>query len=271
MAHAPKDARGEIRVGIGGWTFEPWRGVFYPQGLRQADELAYASAHLTAIEINGTYYSSFKPESFAKWRDAAPPGFRYAVKASRFCTNRKVLAEAEASVAKFMGQGLTELGDRLGPILWQFAPTKRFDADDFAAFLALLPEKQDGLAISHAVEVRHESFACAEFVAQARKHDVAIVIADHPEYPQIADLTAPFVYARVQKSRDNLAAGYGDGELKEWVRIAKSWSEGHAPAGLAYAASREAAAGGRDVYIFMIGGAKVRNPAAAQALIAGLG
>ena len=263
---------GDIRVGIGGWTFEPWRGVFYPEGLRQADELSYAAAHLTAIEINGTCYSTFKPESFAKWRDAAPPGFRYAVKASRFCTNRKVLAEAEASVAKFMAQGLTELGDRLGPIMWQFAPTKRYDPEDFAAFLALLPARQDGLAIFHAVEVRHESFACADFVALARKHGVAIVIADHPEYPQIADLTAGFIYARVQKSRESLSAGYSEAELENWARIAKSWADGHAPEGLNYAAPREGtAAKGRDVYMFMIGGAKVRNPAAAQALIARLG
>ncbi|MBB6125273.1 DUF72 domain-containing protein [Sphingobium subterraneum] len=268
MAHM----RGDIRVGIGGWTFEPWRGAFYPVGLRQADELSYAAAHLTAIEINGTYYSTFKPESFAKWRDAAPPGFRYAVKASRFCTNRKVLAEAEASVAKFMSQGLTELGDRLGPILWQFAPTKRFDPADFAAFLALLPAQQDGLAMSHAVEVRHASFACAEFVALARKHDVAIVIADHPEYPQIGDLTAGFVYARVQKSREDIPAGYSEAELEDWARIAKSWAEGHAPDGLHYAAAREkTAAKGRDVYMFLIGGAKVRNPVAAQTLIARLG
>lgn len=259
-------ASGRIRVGVGGWTYEPWRGAFYPEGLRQADELSYAARHLTAIEINGTYYSSFKPESFAKWRDAAPDGFRYAVKASRFATNRRVLAEAEASVAKFLGQGLTELGDCLGPILWQFAPTKRFDPDDFGAFLALLPDSQDGVALAHAVEVRHESFACKEFVDLARHQKVAIVIADHPEYPQIADITADFVYARIQKSREEEPLGYPSMALDEWARIANSWAAGHAPDGLSYVAAKQPASQ-RDVYLFMISGAKVRNPAAAMALI----
>jgi len=263
MTQAP----GRIRVGIGGWTYEPWRGPFYPHGLRQADELSYAAQHLTAIEINGTYYSSFKPESFAKWRDAAPDGFRYAVKASRYATNRRVLAEAEASVSKFLGQGLTELGDRLGPILWQFAPTRRFDPDDFAAFLALLPDRQDGVALTHAIEVRHESFACAEFVDLARRHNVAIVIADHPDYPQIADLTADFVYARVQQAREDEPLGYPATQLDEWARIAKSWAAGHAPEGLSYLAAKQPASQRRDVYLFMISGAKVRNPAAAMALI----
>ncbi|MGD9812597.1 MAG: DUF72 domain-containing protein, partial [Sphingobium sp.] len=155
-----------------------------------------------------------------------------------------------------------------GPVLWQFAPTKRYDEDDFAAFLALLPGEQDGLALSHAVEVRHESFVCEGFVALARRHGVAIVVADHPGYPQIADLTAGFVYARVQTSSENHAAGHSVDRIDEWAGTARSWAEGHAPQGLTYAAPREKPAEvGRDVYLFMIGGAKVRNPAAAQALI----
>jgi uncharacterized protein YecE (DUF72 family) len=127
---------GRIRAGIGGWTFEPWRGVFYPAGLKQADELAYAASHLTAIEINGTYYSSFKPDSWAKWRAATPEGFKFAVKASRFCTNRKILGEMGESMGRFLGQGLVELGDRLGPILWQFMGTKKFDPDGVTVCLA---------------------------------------------------------------------------------------------------------------------------------------
>ena len=165
---------GVIRSGIGGWTFEPWRGVFYPNGLRQAEELSFASRHLTAIEINSTYYSSQKPETFAKWAAQTPDGFKFAVKASRFATNRKVLADGADSVAKFLGQGITQLGDRLGPILWQFMPTKKFDRDDFAGFLALLPAKLDGATLQHCVEVRHASFADPKFVALCRDHNVAI-------------------------------------------------------------------------------------------------
>lgn len=258
---------GTIRTGVGGWTYEPWRGLFYPEGLRQADELEYAAAHLGTIEINATYYRLQKPASFAKWRDAAPAGFVFSVKGSRYCTNRKVLAEAGESVAKFVGQGLVELGDKLGPVVWQFAPTKRFEAEDFAAFLDLLPVKHGSMALRHALEVRHESFACAEFVALARQHGAAIVIADHDEYPQIADLTADFVYARLMRSRAEIATGYPAGELDEWARIAESWRSGHAPEGLTYAAPREAPASpGRDVFAYIISGAKVRAPAAAIAL-----
>lgn len=260
-------AAGTIRTGIGGWTYKPWRGAFYPAGLRQADELAYAAARLGSIEINGTYYRLQKPASFAAWRDAAPPGFVYAIKASRYCTNRRVLAEAGEAVATFFDQGLAELGDRLGPVLWQFAPTKRFDPEDFGAFLALLPESCGGMPLRHALEVRHESFACADFVALARRHDAAIVCADHAEYPQIADLTGGFVYARLMQAREEVEAGYDAGQLDEWARVARSWSEGHAPEGLAYVCARERAAPqGRDVFVYMINGAKRRAPAAAMAL-----
>lgn len=258
---------GTIRTGVGGWTYEPWRGVFYPEGLRQADELEYAAAQLGTIEINATYYRLQKPASFAKWRGAAPDNFVFSVKASRFCTNRKVLAEAGESVAKFVGQGLTELGDKLGPILWQFAPTKRFDPEDFAAFLDLLPAKHQGLTLRHALEVRHESFACPEFVALARAHGAAIVIADHDEYPQIADLTSDLVYSRLMRSRENLKTGYPAAELDRWADIAQSWAAGQAPQGLTYITPREArATTGREVFIDVISGAKVRAPAAAMAL-----
>src|ERR1700692_567370 len=171
-------AAGKIRCGIGGWTFEAWRGVFYSEGLRQADELSYAASKLTAIEINGTYYSSFKPDSWAKWRASTPEGFKFAVKASRFCTNRKVLADGGESVERFLNQGLAELGDRLGPILWQFANTKKFDPDDFARFLDLLPESlpehRGERPLRHALEVRHESFRDQRFVDLARERGMAI-------------------------------------------------------------------------------------------------
>ncbi len=257
---------GIVRTGIGGWTYKPWRGVFYPEGLRQADELKYAAARLGSIEINGTYYRLQKRESFAKWRDAARQGFVFAVKASRYCTNRKLLAEAGESVATFFDSGIGELGEKLGPVLWQFAPTKRFDETDFAAFLDLLPKECEGVTLRHALEVRHDSFACAAFVELARRHGAAIVIADHDAYPQIADLTADFVYARLMRSREDIGAGYPAGELDEWARIAASWRGGNAPEGLAYAAPKEPAASARDVFAYVIGGAKLRAPAAAMAL-----
>lgn len=259
-----------IRVGIGGWTFEPWRGVFYPDGLRQADELAFAASQLTAIEINATYYRLQTPASFAKWRDATPDGFRFAIKASRYCTNRKVLGQAGESITKFMAQGLGELGDRLGPIMWQLAPTKIFDPDDMKAFFDLLPAKLEGARLHHAIEVRHASFACPEFVALARTHGVAIVLADHETYPQIADPTADFVYARLMRSRDEVATGYPREALDTWTNVARDWSSGKTPEGLRYVSETPAAdrpASHRDVFAFFISGAKVRAPAAAMALI----
>lgn len=246
-------AAGTIRTGIGGWTFEPWRGTFYPEGLPQARELEYAGQQLTAIEINGTFYRTQSPASFAKWRDAVPQGFVFAVKASRFCTNRKVLAEAGESIGKFMGQGLTELGDTLGPILWQLAATKKFDPDDMAAFLALLPDQHGGLHLRHALEARHESFDDPAFFAMARRHNVAVVFADSDKYPRFDAQTADFTYARLQNTREDVPTGYSNAELDQWAKQVQGWAKG-----------------GRDVFAFFISGAKVRAPAAAQALMARL-
>ncbi|WP_375392198.1 DUF72 domain-containing protein [uncultured Sphingomonas sp.] len=256
-----------IRVGIGGWTYAPWRGVFYPDKWPHKRELEFASRHVTAIEINGTYYSTFKPASFAGWRDTAPDGFVFAVKASRFCTNRKVLAEAGESVLRFCGQGLTELGDKLGPILWQFMATKRFDPDDFGAFLRLLPAKQDGVPLRHAVQVRHESFACPEFVALARAAGVALVYADSADYPAIADVTGPFVYARLEQAEERHPAGYAAQALDRWADAARTWAAGGQPDGLPYVGDDAAANTPRETFVFFINGAKVRAPAGAQALI----
>jgi uncharacterized protein YecE (DUF72 family) len=258
---------GAIRVGIGGWTFEPWRGVFYPAGLPHKRELAYAAEHLTAIEINGTYYSRFKPESFAGWRDAAPDGFVYTVKASRYCTTRRVLAEAGESIGRFCEQGIVELGDKLGPILWQFMETKKFDADDFGAFLKLLPAKRDGVALRHAVQVRHESFACPEFVALARAAGVAIVYADSAKYPAIADVTGPFVYARLESGVEEIETGYHPAALDGWAATARDWAAGEAPAGLPYVEAAAPPKVARDTFVFFISGAKVRAPAGAMGLI----
>jgi uncharacterized protein YecE (DUF72 family) len=244
---------GAIRIGIGGWTFEPWRGVFYPEGHSQKRELEFASRALTSIEINGTYYSSFKPDTWRKWRDETPEGFVFAVKASRFCTNRKVLAEAGESVARFIDQGLTELGDKLGPINWQFMATKKFDSQDFGAFLALLPKEKDGVALSHAVEVRSPTFATEAFYDLARKHGVAVVYAKDEDFPEIDQHTADFTYARFMASREDKETGVTDKELDGFAKQARAWAKKG------------------DVFAYFISGAKVRNPAAAQALIKKLG
>ena len=242
-----------IHVGIGGWDFDPWRGTFYPQGMPKPKQLAYLGEHLTATEINATYYRSQSPDTFRKWAATVPDGFRFAVKASRFCTNRRILGEAKESVERFCAQGLTELGDKLGPILWQFAPTKKFEADEFRAFLALLPAEQDGVRLRHALEPRHESFKDPAFVALAREHGAAIVYADHETYPMIDEPTADFAYARLQRCREEEAAGYAPAEIDRWADLAKGW-----------------AAAGREVFVFFISGAKVRAPAAAEALLARL-
>jgi uncharacterized protein YecE (DUF72 family) len=260
-----------IYIGIGGWDFDPWRGTFYPPGLAKPKQLEYLATRLEATEINATYYRTQSPALFAKWAKTVPDGFKFAVKASRFCTNRRVLSEGAESIGKFLGQGITELGDRLGPILWQMMPTKRFDAAEFKDFLALLPASRDGLKLRHAIEPRHESFKCPEFVAMVRAADVAIVIAEHDTYPQIADLSADFVYARLQCAREAEPEGYSPAALDRWADVVRGWSTGQSPAGLGYAGDAPAEARPRDVFAFFISGDKVRNPLAAQSLRARLG
>lgn len=258
-----------IRVGIGGWDYDPWRGTFYPDKLARTKQLEYAAGRLTAIEVNATYYKLQRPELFERWAKAVPDGFRFAIKASRYCTNRKVLGEAGEAIARFCGQGIAELGDRLGPILWQFMATKRFDPDDFQAFLKLLPAGQSGLALRHAVEARHESFRDPAFVAMARAAGVAIVFDDADAYPCIPDISGDIVYARLLRAREEEPAGYAEDALDAWADTARAWAAGESPAGFAYVAD-PAPRRPREVYVFMIDGAKVRAPAAAQALIARL-
>jgi uncharacterized protein YecE (DUF72 family) len=243
---------GAIRVGIGGWTFEPWRGVFYPDGLAHKRELEFASRALASIEINGTYYSTFKPDSWRKWRDETPDGFVFSVKGSRYCTNRKELAGAGESVERFVGQGITELGDKLGPINWQLMGTKKFDPADIDAFFSLLPREHDGRRLRHAIEVRHDSFQTAEFYELAAKHGVAIVYADDDDFPKIDEPTADFTYARLMRTQEAVETGYEAAALDGWAEKAKAWSKRG------------------DAFVYFISGAKVRAPAAAQALIARL-
>ncbi|NJM29002.1 MAG: DUF72 domain-containing protein [Rhizobiales bacterium] len=260
-----------IHIGVGGWTFEPWRGSFYPKGLVQSRELEFASRKLTSIEINGTYYGSQKPESFAKWHSETPDDFIFSVKGPRFATNRKVLAEAGTSIEKFFASGVTRLKDKLGPINWQFMATKKFAPGDFETFLKLLPKRVDGLAIRHAVEVRHESFQNPDFVALAREHGVAVITAGDSDYPQIADITAPFVYARIMGTQESEANGYSDPKLKTWARRALRWGEGKVPDGLSAVSPDSKVEPVTDVFLYVISGYKERNPAAAMKLIEYLG
>ncbi len=260
-------ASGTIRTGIGGWTFEPWRGTFFPDDLKQKDELRYASSKLKVIEVNGTYYATQKPATFAKWASEVPDGFIFSLKATRYVTNRKILAEAGESMERFLKSGISELGDRLGPLLWQFAPTKKFDADDFEGFLKLLPQKQDGLPLRHVVEVRHDSFKVPEFVALLEKYQVAPVCADHHDYPMIADVTADFVYSRLQKGSDEIKTCYPPKELKDWAERLKTWAEGKLPADLPLIDSaRKVKVQPRDVFAFIIHDGKVNAPQGAIAL-----
>ncbi|HVF93084.1 MAG TPA: DUF72 domain-containing protein [Sphingomonas sp.] len=262
---------GAIRVGIGGWTFAPWRDNFYPPKWPHKRELDYAASKLSAIEVNGTFYSGFKPATFASWAATVPDGFVFALKASRYCTTRKVLADAGESIQRFVSQGIVELGDRLGPILWQFAATKAFDPDDMRAFLALLPADHAGVALRHAVHVRHASFAVPEFVAMARAAGIAIVFADAAAYPAIADVTCDFVYARLEAGIEEEPAGYAPSALDRWAEAARVWAAGGAPTGLPYVDAAPPAATPRETFVFFINGAKVRAPHGAIALIDRLG
>ncbi len=242
-----------IRAGVGGWTLEAWRGVFYPPGLPHARELEFASRKLSTIEINGTFYRTQKPDTFRKWAGETPDGFVFSVKAPRYAVNKRILAEAGPSIEQFLGSGLHELGAKLGPILWQFQPAKKFDAKDFAAFLALLPLEASGLPLRHALELRHDSFDTAEAIDMAAEAGAATVFADSDAYPRI-DAPAPgFAYARLMKARAGEETGYPEHELENWLKRARSW-----------------ASAGRDVFVYFIDGAKERAPAAAYAFLARL-
>lgn len=259
---------GTIRAGMGGWTFEPWEGSFYPEKLARKRQFEFAARHVPTIEVNGTFYSTMKPETFAKWAAESPDGFVFSLKGNRFVTNRKVLATAEESMTRFLRSGVAELGDRLGPILWQFAHTKKFEPEDFDAFLQLLPQSQDGVALRHAVEVRHASFVTPDFVALAARHGVTIVFADHATYPAIADVTGPFVYARLQTGADANHDCYAPEALDAWAERARIWAAGASPDDLPRAdPAHEAAKTPRDVFVYFITEGKARAPFGAMALM----
>jgi uncharacterized protein YecE (DUF72 family) len=264
-----KSAR--IRVGIGGWTYAPWRKNFYPDGLVQRRELEYASRQLSSIEINGTYYGAQKPATYAKWRDETPDGFIFSLKAPRYTTDRTTLADAGKTIDAFVFGGIEELGDRLGPILWQFPQYKHFEPGDFTAFADLLPRQLNGITLLHVFEVRHESFLCAEYIDLVRRHSLPSVYTDSPKYPSFADATGDFTYARLMRSESAIASGYDAGALDAWAARARIWASGNAPDDLAYVQPPTPAHAPRDVFVYFISAAKERNPAAAIALQSRLG
>lgn len=260
--------QGRIYTGIGGWTFAPWRGEFYPKGLPHAQELRYAASHLTSIEINGTFYRTQSPASYRKWASEVPDGFVFSLKGPRFAVNRSVLADAGDSIKRFLNSGVSELGDRLGPLLWQFAPTKKYDEADFGRFLELLPAEFDGRKLRHVVEVRHDSFRVPGFAKLLRRFGVAVCFSEHATYPAIADVTSDFVYARLQKGQDSIKTGYQPKAIDAWAARAKQWAQGGAPEDLpcvdTLSPPKKQA---RDVFLYFIHEGKVRAPAAAMALI----
>lgn len=241
-------SEGRIRIGIGGWTYPPWRGTFYPEKFPQAKELEYAASKLGAIEINATFYSRQSPKSWEKWSNSAPDGFQFAIKGSRYCVMKSKLAEGAEGIGNFFAQGLAALGPKLGPIMWQFTHYRRFDRDDIAGFIDLLPSELDGIRLRHAIEPRHRSFEDDKFFDLCKARNIAIVHEDSDDYPRIEADTADFTYARLQRMSEEVPTGYDANSLESFATKAKKWR----------------ARG--DAYIFMINGAKVRAPAAAMAL-----
>jgi uncharacterized protein YecE (DUF72 family) len=241
-------SEGKIRIGIGGWTFPPWRGTFYPADLPQKRELEYASRQLGVIEINATFYGRQKPKSWETWEQTVPDGFQFAIKGSRFCVARSRLCESAEGIGNFFAQGFAALEPKLGPILWQFAPRRHFDRDDIAGFIDLLPEAIDGIPLRHAIEPRHESFRDEQFFDLCRARNIAIVFEDSDQFPTIEADTADFAYARLQRMSEDVPTGYNDAALDGFAKQARQWRKRG------------------DAYLFLINGAKVRAPAAALAL-----
>jgi uncharacterized protein YecE (DUF72 family) len=255
-----------IRVGVGGWVFAPWRGSFYPAGLPQARELEYASRKLTSIEINGTFYGTQKPASFRRWHAETPLGFVFSLKGPRYATHRRELGDAASSIERFFGSGVLELREKLGPVLWQFPATTRFDAKQFAAFLALLPDEIGGMRIRHTIEMAHESFVTPQVIELAREHSVALALVDSEKHPAFFDLTGDFVYARLKRSSASEPAGYPPPELDLWAERFRLWAAGSEPKAPRLH-PKSLPQRPRDCFVYIISGAKERAPAAAQALL----
>ncbi len=257
---------GDIRVGIGGWTFPPWRANFYPEGLPHDHELAYASAHLTSIEINGTFYRQQTPETFASWRDGTPANFVFAVKAHRATTQSADPANALAAITRFLNSGLEELHEKLGPILWQFAPTKKYDPATLETFLTALPPTLNGRPLQHAVEARHPTFDDPAWITQARTHNIAIAIIDSDKQALRGDVTAAFIYARLQRNQAQAPEGYDSAALDQWATRLKNWSAG-APVSDLPLTIPAPPPQPRPCFCYCISGDKERAPHAAMALM----
>jgi len=279
-----------VRIGISGWVYAPWRGVFYPSGLPQREEVSYAARRFRSIEINGTFYRLQRPEHFARWRDQTPDDFVFAVKGPRYITHTLRLRDVEAPLANFFASGVLRLGPKLGPMLWQFPPSMQFDAARFESFLASLPrdarraralacrhdahmDGDDAAGVDireplrHAVEIRHESFRTPAFVELLRRHAVALVCADSVRWPQLMDLTADFVYCRLHGSRQLYASGYGDEALDRWAKRVRTWARGGEPSDADRVLPRtRPSARGRDVFVYFDNDVKVRAPADAASL-----
>jgi len=258
---------GRIRAGMGGWNYEPWRTTFYPKHVSKNQQLHYASRQVTAIEINGTFYRLQSPAVFAKWRDETPDDFVFSVKAPRFLVNRRDLRTAAESLPRFINSGLSQLQAKLGPLLWQLAPTKLFDAAEVDGFLGMLPGEVAGIPLRHAFEVRHESFMTPEYLQIARKHRVATVFADTDEHPSFADATTDFIYARLMRTVSSEPTGYARTALATWATRAGQWASGEDASGLPRVEQVGRKEGVRDVFVFFISGAKEHAPAAAQHLL----
>jgi len=265
-AIAPPPAAGAIRAGVGGWVYAPWRDNFYPAELPRRQELAHASRHLRAIEVNSTYYGAQKPATYAKWAEATPPGFVFSLKAPRYITESRSLARSGKSVDGFLHGGIEEMGDRLGPLLWQLSPSRKFDAGDLDAFLQALPRMLNGRPLRHVLEVRNPGFLCPAYVELARRHAIPTVFTDSPKFPSLADLTGDFVYARLMRSAEHIATGYDNAALDQWAAHARAWAEGRDIDALPHVLATQPATAPREVFVFFISSAKLRNPAAAMAL-----
>lgn len=254
-----------IRVGIGGWDFAPWRGTFYPAGLPQRRELEFASRHMDAIEVNGTYYRPQSAATYAKWRDASPEGFVFSAKAPMRITQARDLSGTARQVEDFVG-GIATLGAKLGPLVWQFDAGTRVRLGELAAFLPLLPKQVDGIDVRHVLDVRDRTIIGPEYVAMAREYGCAIVLSDSPDHPMFTDVTTDFVYVRVMRARESLPNGYEAAALDAWMVRARQWAAGIVPQDLPAPSGDPPPKRRREVFLYFIAAAKVRNPAAALAL-----
>ena len=282
---------GQVRIGISGWRYKPWRGVFYPEGLPQKNELSYAANVFRSIEINGTFYSLQRPESFVRWVGDTPEDFIFSLKGPRYITHIRRLKEIEQPLANFFASGVLRLGSKLGPILWQFPPNFRFEPDRLEAFLKMLPHDMDAASaiarrhdkriiarasikaeakgpVRHAMEIRNESFVTPKFINMLRAHDVALVCADAVEWPRLMDVTSDFVYCRLHGSEQLYASGYDDKSLDLWAARVAAWARGREPADARYVTKhRGSKKQARDVFVYFDNDAKVRAPFDAQGLM----